>query len=81
LLTPREHEVTQLVAEGMKNREIAHVLRVGELTVSNYLYRIFEQLGVSSRVELVLYYALSRQRPPESIPSAGATASAIVKQA
>ena len=80
LLTPREHEVTQLVAEGMKNREIAQILHVGEHTVSNYLYRIFEKLGVSSRVGLILY-ALSRQRPPESIPSAGAPASAIAKPA
>jgi len=80
LLTPREQQVTGLVAQGMKNREIAQVLHVGEHTVSNYLYRIFEKLGVSSRVGLILY-ALSRQRPPESIPSAGAPASAIAKQA
>jgi len=60
LLTPREQKVTSLVAEGMKNREIARMLQVTDHTISNYLYRIFEKLGVSSRVELILY-ALSRQ--------------------
>ena len=59
LLTPREQAVTGLVAEGMKNREIARVLQVTDHTVSNYLYHIFDKLGVSSRVELILY-ALSR---------------------
>jgi DNA-binding NarL/FixJ family response regulator len=62
LLTPREQEVTRLVADGMKNREIAEVLHVTEHTVSNYLYRIFEKLEVSSRVQLILY-ALSRKNP------------------
>lgn len=55
LLTRREGEVVQLVIEGMKNGEIAAALHVREHTVRNYLYRIFEKLGVSSRVELVLY--------------------------
>ncbi len=55
LLTTREKDVVRLVAEGMKNREIAEALHVTEHTVSNYLYRIFEKLGVSSRVELILY--------------------------
>ena len=55
LLTRREQEVVRLVAEGMKNREIAKSLRITEHTVSNYLYRIFEKLGVSTRVELVFH--------------------------
>jgi DNA-binding NarL/FixJ family response regulator len=54
LLTPREEEVVNLVVQGMKNREIARELRVTEHTISNYLYRIFEKVGVSGRVELVL---------------------------
>jgi DNA-binding NarL/FixJ family response regulator len=61
LLTPREQEVTRLVAAGMKNREIAHILHVTEHTVSNYLYRIFEKVGVSSRVQLILF-SLSRKK-------------------
>jgi DNA-binding CsgD family transcriptional regulator len=58
-LTRREEEVVRLVAEGMRNEEISQQLAITEHTVRNYLCRIFEKLGLSSRVELVLY-ALSR---------------------
>lgn len=54
-LTSREQEITRLVGEGLKNGEIARKLRIAEHTVTNYLARVFEKLGVSSRVELVLY--------------------------
>jgi two-component system, NarL family, nitrate/nitrite response regulator NarL len=62
LLTRREEDVVRLVAEGMKNREIALTLHVTEHTVSNYLYRIFNKLGVSSRVELILNATSSSTR-------------------
>jgi DNA-binding NarL/FixJ family response regulator len=55
LLTEREEEVVRLVADGMKNRAIAEKLNVTEHSIRNYLYRIFEKLGVSTRVELILY--------------------------
>ena len=55
LLSHRDDEVANLVVEGMTNREIAQTLGVTEQTVSNLLFRIYEKLGVSSRVELVLY--------------------------
>ena len=55
LLTPREEQVVALVAEGMGNRQIARELNLSENTIKKYLFRIFEKLGVSSRVELVLY--------------------------
>jgi DNA-binding NarL/FixJ family response regulator len=55
LLTRREEEVVQLVADGLKNREIALRLNIKEHSIRNYLYRIFEKLGVSTRVELILY--------------------------
>jgi DNA-binding NarL/FixJ family response regulator len=54
-LTRREEEVVHLVADGLKNREIAQRLNVKEHSIRNYLYRIYEKLGVSSRVELILY--------------------------
>lgn len=60
LLTKREEEVVRLVADGLKNREIAQTLQVKEHSIRNYVYRIFEKLGVSSRVELTLY-AFSRR--------------------
>ena len=55
LLTPREEQVVALVAEGLANRPIARELNLSEHTVKKYLFRIFEKLGISSRVELVLY--------------------------
>ena len=55
LLTPREEQVVALVAEGLGNRLIARELKLSEHTVKKYLFRIFEKLGISSRVELVLY--------------------------
>jgi DNA-binding NarL/FixJ family response regulator len=59
LLTPREAAVARLVAEAMPNQEIALKLGVNEHTVRNYVFRIFEKLGLSNRVELALY-AISR---------------------
>ena len=55
LLTPREEQVVALVAEGLGNRQIATELNLSEHTVKKYLFRIFEKLGISTRVELVLY--------------------------
>jgi DNA-binding NarL/FixJ family response regulator len=54
-LTPRERDVVRLAVEGMRNQEISVRLNVSEHTVRNYLFRIFDKLGISSRVELVLY--------------------------
>jgi len=58
----RRPEVVRLVADGMKNREVAETLHVKEHTVRNYIYRIFEKLGVSGRVELILYAFSQRER-------------------
>ena len=55
LLTPREEQVVALVAEGLGNRHIAQELNLSEHTIKKYLFRIFEKLGISTRVELVLY--------------------------
>lgn len=60
LLSARELDVVRCVAEGLSNREIAQRLTLREHTVKNYLFRIFDKLGVSSRVEVVLY-ALGNQ--------------------
>jgi DNA-binding NarL/FixJ family response regulator len=55
ILTPREEQVVALVAEGLSNRAIARELNLSEHTIKKYLFRIFDKLGISSRVELVLY--------------------------
>jgi len=54
LLTPREEQVDALAAEGLGNRNIARKLNLSEHTIKKYLFRIFEKLGISSGVELVL---------------------------
>jgi DNA-binding NarL/FixJ family response regulator len=53
-VTVREAAVVSLAIEGRSNREIAQQLNVTEHTVKNYLFRVFDKLGVSNRVELVL---------------------------
>jgi DNA-binding NarL/FixJ family response regulator len=55
LLSNREEDVVKLLMEGYSNREIAQGLNLSENTIKNYLFRIFEKLGVSSRTELLLY--------------------------
>jgi len=66
-LSARESDVVRCVAEGLTNREIARRLKLTEHTVKNYLFRIFDKLGVSSRVEVVLYaLGNGEPRPPVS---------------
>ena len=72
LLTPREEQVVALVAEGMGNRQVARELNLSELTIKKYLYRVFEKLGISTRVELVLY-AVNNGDPRQAEWLAGAT--------
>jgi len=55
LLTPREEQVVALIADGLSNREVAKELNLSENTIKKYVFRIFDKLGISSRVELVLY--------------------------
>ncbi|MEO8724821.1 MAG: response regulator transcription factor [Acidobacteriaceae bacterium] len=55
LLTKREEEVVALVLQALSNREISSVLKISENTVKNYMFHIFEKLGISNRVELMRY--------------------------
>ena len=55
LLSDREMEVVQLVAQGFHNKEIGKKLFISEQTVKNHLHNIFDKLGVSDRLELALY--------------------------
>ena len=54
-LTKREEGVVHLVAEGLTNRDISQQLNLSEHTVRNYLFRIFNKVGTSNRLELALY--------------------------
>jgi DNA-binding NarL/FixJ family response regulator len=53
-LTKREGDVAREAVDGLSNREIGRRLGLTEHTVKNYLFKIFDKLGVSNRVELVL---------------------------
>jgi len=54
-LTAQEKAVLTLLVQGKSNSSIAENLCLSKRTVDNHLYRIFAKLGVSSRVEAVLY--------------------------
>ena len=62
-LTPTESDVVGLVAEGMRNKDIARKLFMSEATVKTHLNRVFTKLGVTSRTELAAQ--AMRSRPPE----------------
>jgi DNA-binding NarL/FixJ family response regulator len=71
LLSKRELEVVRSLAEGLTNREIAERLGLSQHTIKNYLFRVFDKLGVSSRMELL---CLTLTHPGGEIPeSAGGT--------
>jgi DNA-binding NarL/FixJ family response regulator len=67
MLTKREEEVVRLVTEGLTNKEISRKLSLSEHTIKNYMFRLFEKLGVSNRVELILY--AFRQHGSDLLPS------------
>jgi DNA-binding NarL/FixJ family response regulator len=67
LLSRREMEVVRCLAEGLTNREIAERLQLSQHTIKNYLFRVFDKLGVSSRVELLFMTLNQWSKAPPSI--------------
>lgn len=55
-LTEREFEITELVAEGLNNKEIATKLYLSEGTVRNYISTILEKLFLRDRTQLAIFY-------------------------
>jgi DNA-binding CsgD family transcriptional regulator/PAS domain-containing protein len=53
-LTPREHEVLELLAQGMATIEIATALGISRVTARNHVTRVIEKLGVKTRLQAVL---------------------------
>ena len=59
----REHRVIQLVAQGLKNSEVASEIGTTEHVVKNYLRVIYDKLGLWNRVDLALWYESRRSVP------------------
>jgi DNA-binding NarL/FixJ family response regulator len=55
MLTPRQREILQLLAEGHSAKKIATVLNISSRTVEFHKYRIMKDLGIKSAAELVHY--------------------------
>ena len=77
ILSPREEQVLNLLAEGLSNRDLAAALKLSEHTVKNHLFRIFDKLGVSSRMEAVLYAITWRHQQPAQLPRIAPPARAL----
>jgi len=56
----RENKVIELVAQGLKNKEVADEIGTTEHVVKNYLRVIYDKLGLWNRVELALWYEARR---------------------
>jgi DNA-binding NarL/FixJ family response regulator len=66
LLTKREEEIVRLVAEGLTNSQISAALHLSAHTVKNHLFHIYEKVGISNRVELILYALSCNRRAPNA---------------
>ena len=55
-LTFRERQIAKFISEGKRNRDIAWLLHLSEKTVRNHVSTIFDKLGVSSRLEVALWW-------------------------
>jgi len=63
-LTPREKTIISCLTQGLRNRDIANHLTITEQTVKNHLRSIYDKVGVSDRLELVLYAIHQRLELP-----------------
>jgi len=60
----REQRVIELVAQGLKNSEVANEIGTTEHVVKNYLRVIYDKLGLWNRVELALWYEARKHGAP-----------------
>lgn len=61
-LTPREKEIVRLIVGGASNKQVASALDISERTVKGHLSNVFQKLGVTDRLKLVLY--VTDGKPP-----------------
>lgn len=71
-LSKREIEVAEFAAQGLTNKQIADHLGLSEHTVKNYLFRVFEKLKISNRIELL--FLLVNERKGNGVSSRGTEA-------
>lgn len=70
--SPQQSRIVELLLRGFKDKQIAAELHLGVPTIRTYLKRIFDRLGVSDRVELILrVFAVAREisEAPDCHPS------------
>jgi len=68
-LTRREKIIISYLMQGWRNREISQHLSISEQTVKNHLRTIYDKVGVSDRLELVLYAIHQRLELPPTQPA------------
>lgn len=56
LLTPRENDILELIANGLNNKEIAGQLYISEGTIRNTISIILDKLELRDRTQLAIYY-------------------------
>ena len=61
LLTPREHEIFDLLVQGLSNKLIAKDLDIVESTVKVHIKSIFKKLNFKSRMEMTVWYLQSKE--------------------
>jgi two-component system, NarL family, nitrate/nitrite response regulator NarL len=66
-LTHREKEVVRHLVDGLTNQQIADRLNLSEHTIRNYLIRVYDKLGMSTRVEVVLYALSAGTQSPNKV--------------
>lgn len=64
-LSQQEEEIARLAASGLSNGELSERLLLSENTIQNHLGRVYEKLGISTRIELILFI-IEQQQQSES---------------
>jgi len=67
-LTPQQHRVLALMAEGKPNKMIAFDMQITEPTVKSHVTEILRRLGVQSRTQAVIVAQKLGLEPPASVP-------------
>jgi DNA-binding NarL/FixJ family response regulator len=79
-LTTRESQLVELLAQGLKNKEIAWSLKLTENTIKAYMSRLFQKLGVKDRLDLALYGMKNRNAGGSSHLRCGRELSGTTRQ-